>query len=123
MAYDNTQYWTELHRRLTGQLVAVGYPNLSERFNELKYQSEAETLMSVLQEIVTAPPSEWRILDVGAGTGYWTCLVDDYLRNQRLSPAITALDISAQALETVKTRLPAATSTSSSCPVRPTSPT
>lgn len=109
MSYDNSEYWTGLHKKYGGRLAAVGYPNLSEKFNELKYESEADTVLLVLRELTRgkfADRRELKILDVGAGTGYWTHLVEDFLRKQEIAAKLSVLDISDEALEGIKKHLP-----------------
>lgn len=110
MAYENTQYWTDIHRAHSGQLKAVGYPFLSEAFNALKYQSEAESLAKVLKITVEAFQSREQrtlsVLDVGAGIGYWTEVVKGTLSASGFSSQHTALDISEEALAKVKQKDP-----------------
>ena len=79
MDYEYHQYWSQLHARLKGQLRAVGNPLLSERLNQLKYASEAETMKRAVLTISNAFQKE-RLreishLDLGAGTGFWTELL------------------------------------------------
>jgi SAM-dependent methyltransferase len=109
MLYDNAAYWTKIHRDLTGTLRSVGFPNLSERFNELKYASEAETLHAVLQKLgpdLKLGGAEVRVLDAGAGVGYWTAVMTAALSHWSFRPAITALDLSAEGLAALKQRYP-----------------
>src|SRR5690242_15017327 len=54
MAYDNKRYWENLHQEHAGRLRAVGHPWLTEKYNELKYASEAETLRTALAELKPA---------------------------------------------------------------------
>jgi SAM-dependent methyltransferase len=111
MAYNNAAYWTELHRELTGTLRSVGFPRFSERFNELKYASEAESLHAVFQMMadkVRHSGTVVRVLDVGAGTGYWTKLTTIALKHLSLQARVTALDISTEALAVLKQRNPEA---------------
>ena len=106
--YDNTQYWQTIHRDFGSRLRAVGHPNLSESFNALKYASEAETLSVMLAGIVAALPTNTpvRVLDIGAGTGYWTRLVQDLLISRGLDVALSALDLSEEALGGIQQHLP-----------------
>lgn len=109
--YDNTQYWQTIHRDFGARLRAVGHPNLSESFNALKYASEAETLSAVLQEAIAGLRTDApvRVLDIGAGTGYWTRLVQDLLVSRGLDVSLSALDLSADALRGIQQQLPEAT--------------
>lgn len=110
MTYENTQYWTQIHCLYEGQLKAVGYPLLSEAFNELKYQSEAESVLEILREVAKdlgcKSENSISILDIGAGIGYWTGLIKNTLATQGFTPHPTALDISVEALTKVKGRDP-----------------
>ena len=49
--YDNVNYWIDMHKKYKGSIKAVGRSNLSEEYNKMKYQSEAETVLKVLEEI------------------------------------------------------------------------
>jgi SAM-dependent methyltransferase len=111
MTYDNSHYWQQQHRGQAGRLATVGYPHLSESFNQLKYDSEAETVLAALSDAVQLLParSGLRVLDVGAGTGYWTQLVQQYFEERELAVQLTALDISREALEGIRSRQPQVT--------------
>ena len=80
--YDNTVYWTNLYKKHESMLKAAGHPTLSEKLNELKYKSEARTLLSTLEEISQrfrrAGREELSIQDVGTGFGYWAKLGYQY---------------------------------------------
>ena len=110
MYYDNRSYWTSLHEKFKGELKAVGHPFLSENLNQLKYESEAETVLIGLKKIVDgfrqANHSELSVLDVGAGYGYWTGLVYDLLSKNGFGVNASALDMSTDALEVIRDRLP-----------------
>jgi SAM-dependent methyltransferase len=107
-AYDNSGYWEKIHRDYAGQLRAVGHPWLSEKVNELKYASEAETVLRVLDTVRQsfAARDQIKALDVGTGTGYWLQLVDEWLAGLGVRTEISALDISAEALADIRTRFP-----------------
>jgi SAM-dependent methyltransferase len=97
-----------MHQRHAGQLRAVGHSTLSEESNKLKYASESETVLDALrglkpQLIKRAKPS---ILDVGAGTGYWTGLLSDWCREEGLNAEISALDLSPDALKSIQASYP-----------------
>jgi SAM-dependent methyltransferase len=104
MTYDNSSYWLDLHRTHPGSLKAVGHPWLSEALNELKYRSEAETLTRVLESLgpVSARGLGVTMLDIGAGTGFWTEAIHAWLSQRGAAPKVTALDISEQALAAIK---------------------
>jgi SAM-dependent methyltransferase len=106
--YDNKSYWQDLHSEYSGQLRAVGFPWLSETFNELKYKSEAETTIAALSSIgsVFKGKDSIAILDIGAGIGYWTALFDAFFKEHGFKTELTALDISETALNTVRSRHP-----------------
>jgi SAM-dependent methyltransferase len=110
-SYDNRSYWTSLHKTLKGELKAVGHPFLSESMNRLKYESEAESIIIGLEKIIEvfkqADRTELSILDVGAGYGYWTGLVYDLLSKNGFHVNASALDISSDALDVIRDRLPA----------------
>ena len=40
--YENSHSWLGLHESFYDSLRSVGWPDLSESFNELKYKSESE---------------------------------------------------------------------------------
>ena len=106
--YDNSAYWQQLHKQFSGKLRAVGFPWLSEAFNELKYKSEASSLVPVLGEIGTAfaGSKSLSVLEVGAGTGYWTRFVAGYFKEHSFSVQSTALDISEDALKGIHALFP-----------------
>lgn len=110
MLYNNTRYWTTIHKRHLGQLRAVGHPGLSEGLNQLKYGSEAEAFLRCLE--LTMPQHQaqkatsFDVLDIGAGTGYWSNLVYDVLQQKELQAEVLALDLSSIALELIQTRTP-----------------
>ncbi len=110
MSYDNSSYWRGLHEQLRGTLRAVGYPELSETFNDLKYASEADSVVAVLDGLRGRLPggAAVRVLDVGAGTGYWSGLVARFFGAHERPVDLTALDLSEQALAAVRDRLPEA---------------
>lgn len=108
--YDNRSYWTNLHEKFKGELKAVGHPFLSESMNQLKYESEAATLILGLRRLIDTfrqlDRTRLSVLDVGAGYGYWTGLVHDLLSKDGFDVATTALDISADALDVIRARFP-----------------
>lgn len=110
MFYDNQSYWTSLHEKFKGELRAVGHPFLSESLNQLKYESESQTILTSLEKIIGAfkqtGRTELSILDVGAGYGYWTALIYDVLSQNGFRVNASALDISTSALDVLQQRLP-----------------
>ncbi len=110
MFYDNQAYWTSLHEKFKGEFRAVGPPFLSEGLNQLKYESEAETVLTSLKKVIAgfkqAVQMELSILDVGAGYGYRTALVYDVLSQNGFRVNASALDVSTNALDVLQQRLP-----------------
>jgi SAM-dependent methyltransferase len=106
LSYDNPSYWRGLHDAMPDGLRAVGYPALSERFNELKYESEARTFTEVLDRHVEKSKSPFRVLDLGAGSGYWTRLVDRWAHSAGRTAELTAVDLSQPALTQISIALP-----------------
>ena len=88
----------------------MGHPFLSESMNRLKYESEAETVVTGLNVIVNAfkqaDRTELSVLDVGAGYGYWTGLVYDLFSKNGFKVTASALDVSTEALDVLRDRLP-----------------
>jgi SAM-dependent methyltransferase len=105
--YDNTSYWRELHARYPGELRAVGHPWLSEAANRLKYESEAESLAHAFRIVLKgfSGRRSLDVLDVGAGTGFWTTLVSDMLRRHEIDARVSVLDISDEALASLAERM------------------
>lgn len=110
MKYNNRGYWRDIHKEYKGALRAVGHPTFSEHLNQLKYESEARTILYCLQKIGTQfNKTEGRtlsLLDVGAGTGYWSGIAYQAFIKQGFCVSVTALDISEDALEILRKRSP-----------------
>jgi len=108
MKNENVSYWESLHKKYSGQLRSVGHPELSEQFNELKYKSETETFLDFLADV--RPEYEnhnsLSIMDIGAGAGYWTGLMHEWLDGRGFETNMTTLDISEHALKVIKERYP-----------------
>lgn len=104
--YDNTRYWRGIHEQLGDQLRAVGHPWLSNSLNILKYESEAHTVLEALRALPISFPANPSVLDIGAGTGYWTTVVGEWLRAGKREPRQAALDLSRPALELIAARHP-----------------
>ena len=69
MPYSAADYWTNLHQR--DNLSAVGQSALPAGINRWLYRALARNLRRFLGRHRVAPPAPARVLDVGAGTGYW----------------------------------------------------
>lgn len=112
MGYDNRQYWLDLHGRLKGQLKAVGHPFLSEELNRLKYASESAGIRQAMHKVMDAfrrkNQRDLLFLDIGAGTGFWTDLIFHMLSSNGYQTKVVALDISSDALDVIRERLPEA---------------
>ena len=104
MSYENERYWNELHEHYRGKLRAVGWPALSEAFNAAKYASETDSFLRALEFCPQSNESGVRILETGIGTGFWTTLLIERLSNR--GPRLTGLDISDDALASVRARFP-----------------
>ncbi len=103
--YDNSSYWVDIHQNFTGTLRAVGWPTLSEEFNKLKYLSESESFLLALERALGAAKAA-DVLEIGVGIGFFTALQAKYCEKQGIKSAVTALDISPEALSLVKEKFP-----------------
>ena len=103
--YNNKSYWIDLHESFSGSLRAVGWPSLSEAFNQLKYESESEGFIKALS-LAAANKDSIRFLEVGVGIGFWTGLTKTYASKSGIALDFSALDISADALALVRERYP-----------------
>lgn len=108
MKYDNEPYWLRMHERHAGRLRAVGHSSLSEKFNELKYASERATFLDALNRLKPKlrERANLSVLDVGAGTGYWTGLLSHWCREEGLEAEMSVLDLSPDALKSVQASYP-----------------
>ena len=104
MRYNNDTYWKELHGRFNGRLKAVGWPSLSESFNEAKYLSETQSFLDALEFCPLTSKSPVRLLEIGIGIGFWTSLLLERL--SKFDFHMTGLDISKDALAVVRARFP-----------------
>lgn len=106
--YDNRIYWQDLHSKHSGELRAVGHPFLSEELNQLKYRSETDTVLfclgDTLREFERMGRTELSIMDVGAGTGYWSGLIQEFCAEQGFSVSLKAVDLSKDALDNIRKR-------------------
>ena len=97
--FDARDYW-ESRLRHQYSLTGVGYRRLGQRFNEWMYRVRAK----VFARVVTSLPVNWshaRVLDIGAGTGF-------YLEQWHALgvPAMTGLDITEVAVDSLTQRFP-----------------
>lgn len=108
MTYDNSAYWRAMHQAHPGSLKAVGHPWLSEALNELKYRSEADALTVFLDthRQLLKDEIQPQIADIGAGTGFWTEMLECWFQSHGGTPGFTVVDISEQALALIKARHP-----------------
>jgi len=110
MKNQGTGYWINLHKEYAGELKAVGHPGFCKTLNELKYDSEDNTMLQCLEligrQFEQKDGNALTVLDVGAGTGYWSEIASRFFVNQGFSVAVTAVDISAVALKIVRERNP-----------------
>jgi SAM-dependent methyltransferase len=96
--FDPERYWsTRLER--TYSLAGVGWLGLSEPFNRWMYAVRRRVFRRALRGRVS--PSHARVLDVGAGTGFY---VD--LWRELGARDITGCDLTAVAVEGLRTRFP-----------------
>lgn len=106
--YLNSTYWKDLHASNQGKLGRVGHPDLSESLNRLKYESEGESFSWALSEIRSRHKflGHVKVLDVGAGTGYWSGAVYKWCASEGMRAEITALDLSEEALRGIREKYP-----------------
>jgi SAM-dependent methyltransferase len=104
MSYENADYWRELHGRFNGTLKAVGWPGLSEAYNEAKYVSETHSFLEAMKSLPRQSKAPMCILEIGVGIGFWTAVLYKWLSGFEFS--LTGLDISEDALATVRARFP-----------------
>ena len=106
--YINSIYWKKIHLSGCGELRKVGHPFLSEELNHLKYASEEDSVLfclgKTLGEFGRMGRTELSVMDVGAGTGYWSGLVMDFCGAQGFNVSLKAVDISTDALESIQKR-------------------
>ncbi len=107
--YDNPSHWKAMHTRYGGSLKAVGRSGLSETYNRYKYRSEEETFIQVLNLVLAAGGNSGlplKVLEIGAGTGYWLRVVKSSAGEKGIPLKLTALDLSGEALERLSLQLP-----------------
>ena len=106
--FDNRQYW-EARLRQHYSLAGVGYLRLGRRFNEWMYRVRGSVFDRVVQArgnrqqaTGNRPWEGQRVLDVGAGTGFY---VDRWLR---LGADVTGLDLTDVAVSELARSFPQA---------------
>ena len=100
--FDNKRYW-ETRLREHYSLAGVGYLRLGRRYNEWMYRVRGEVFDRVIEGIAKSEErSGWRVLDVGAGTGFY---VDRWLR---MGAEVTGLDLTEVAVRELSRCFPAA---------------
>lgn len=107
--YDNPTHWKQLHRRFGSSLKSVGRSGLSETYNQYKYLSEEQTFVKAIQTIQLERAIDFdtiTVLDIGAGTGYWLHVINDYLISKGKLAELTAFDLSNEAIEQLKKTIP-----------------
>jgi len=108
--YDNPSHWKEMHDRFPGSLRAVGRSGLSETYNRYKYRSEESTFSEALNRVIfNSNNPEFRVLDIGAGTGYWMNVIRKHANRFNSTLAFTAMDLSEKALDELRKNIPEAT--------------
>jgi SAM-dependent methyltransferase len=70
--YEPQEYWTRLHRE--GSLRSVGQSGLPVELNVWLYRALERNLRTFLRRHGLDDPGPRRVLEIGAGTGYWTPL-------------------------------------------------
>jgi SAM-dependent methyltransferase len=99
--FDNKRYW-ETRLREHYSLAGVGYLRLGRRYNEWMYRIRGEVFERVVERIAKREErSGWRVLDVGAGTGFY---VDRWLR---MGATVTGLDLTEVAVRELSRCFPA----------------
>lgn len=98
-SFDPAAYW---RRRVTpgADLGVVGHRSLGREYNAYIYRRRVEALDAFLSTVPIDPPDA-RILDIGAGTGFYL----DYWR-QRGAIAVNGVDVSADAAAALGARFP-----------------
>lgn len=107
--YDNPAHWKAMHERFSGSLKAVGRSGLSETYNRYKYRTEEETFVDVLVRKVLpawSPEQPVKVLDIGAGIGYWMQVVQSVAATAHVPVRFTALDLSEKALQALALNFP-----------------
>ncbi|HSE52784.1 MAG TPA: class I SAM-dependent methyltransferase [Gemmatimonadales bacterium] len=100
--FDNKRYWEDRLREHYS-LAGVGYLRLGRRYNEWMYRVRGEVFDRIVQQIGRSEERRgWRVLDVGAGTGFY---IDRWLR---MGAAVTGLDLTEVAVRELSRCFPAA---------------
>jgi 2-polyprenyl-3-methyl-5-hydroxy-6-metoxy-1,4-benzoquinol methylase len=100
--FDNKRYW-ETRLREHYSLAGVGYLRLGRRYNEWMYRVRGHVFERVVGRLAKSEErSGWRVLDVGAGTGFY---VDRWLR---MGAEVTGLDLTEVAVRELSRCFPTA---------------
>jgi SAM-dependent methyltransferase len=100
-SFDNKRYW-ETRLREHYSLAGVGYLRLGRRYNEWMYRVRGDVFDRVVERIAQREERRgWRVLDVGAGTGFY---VDRWLR---MGAEVTGLDLTEVAVRELSRCFPA----------------
>jgi SAM-dependent methyltransferase len=97
--FDPRGYWEE-RLRSSWSLAGVGYRRLGRRYNAWMYRIRRQVFL----RLVASLPVEWsraRVLDIGAGTGFYV-----QLWRQLGVPRVTGVDLTAKAVEELRRRFP-----------------
>ncbi|MEX2527414.1 MAG: class I SAM-dependent methyltransferase [Gemmatimonadota bacterium] len=102
MNRDST-YW-ESRQETLPELQAVGYRSRSAGFNRWMYRARVRTTRGVVPRLLATglPRSGARILDVGAGRGFWV----EFWSRELESPRIWGVDVAPAAVEALRARFP-----------------
>lgn len=98
---DDAAYWGTRQRELAG-IQAVGYRTKARSFNRWMYRVRERTTQRVLDRILPELGGRVRVLDVGAGTGFY---VEVWDRRPELG-ALVGVDVSQDAVERLRSRYP-----------------
>lgn len=90
---DGQAYWKQRHLQMRSRLGATGFQHASEDANFWSYRLVAEQYQRLLPLLI--PSRQMRVLDAGAGRGYFTQLLAE------ASDHVTAVDVSHAALSDI----------------------
>jgi 2-polyprenyl-3-methyl-5-hydroxy-6-metoxy-1,4-benzoquinol methylase len=97
---DNAQYWIDRHKQKQGEIASVGDIRKSEQENTTLYAYKKRQIFEALRALQLTDLNGKCILDAGCGIGllsemFWI-----------LGANVSGLDVSLEALELAKTRVP-----------------
>jgi 2-polyprenyl-3-methyl-5-hydroxy-6-metoxy-1,4-benzoquinol methylase len=100
--YRPSEYWERLLARRF-DLREVGYPDLSLAYNKCMYDAMTDTIARGLKELQIG--AAWfkraKVLDVGAGVGFWI----DFFRGQG-AQEVSGIDLTRVSIERLSARFP-----------------